>query len=326
MTAGQRWLYRYSWLLVAATTCLIFIGAMVTSKDAGLAVPDWPLSFGSVNPPGWWKEELVFWEHGHRLVASVIGLLTIGLVLGTWMAYPGNWLRKFAVSLLVLVIIQGIMGGLRVTEKSTVLAIIHGCVAQSFYSLLVVFMVLISPSKVTPKYNVSTAGYSSLRWASAALLASVFIQLIIGAIMRHLNAGLAIIGFPLSNGKWIPDFNNFGIVIHFIHRSWAIVVTLLAIHCLVVALKRFPREPRITRPIIVIVCLIGVQILLGALVVGWLRDMFGIGDPIPTSLHVLNGAAILASGTYFAMRMRMIGAASNQSVDVPGASTIAGTA
>lgn len=317
MTPGQRRLYYYSWFLVAAVTGLIFVGAMVTSKNAGLAVPDWPLSFGSVNPPQFFTEEPVFWEHSHRLIGATTGLITLGLFIWTWIVYIDSRLKWFALALFLLVFGQGIMGGLRVIEKSTAWAIVHGCTAQAIYSLVVIFMVVASPRKPQPQLDVNTAGYVSLRWASVALAGVVFLQLIIGAVMRHLHAGLAVLGFPLSNGRWIPEFTNHGVIIHFTHRVWAVMVLLMTMHCLIVTLKRFGSVPTLKRPMLLIAGLVVLQVVLGATTVLTYRS------PLWTSLHVLNGAAILASSVYFAVVVRLMGRNTQQAAvpSIPAAPT-----
>ena len=145
MKSSQFWLSHYAKLCILATLVLLFIGGMVTSKKAGMAVPDWPLSYGSVNPAGWWQIENVRLEHGHRLIASAIGLLMIGLAVWTWRVESRRWVKFLSLAALVLVCLQGVMGGLRVTEISTVFADLHGCTAQVFLCLLVMLGVVLSP-------------------------------------------------------------------------------------------------------------------------------------------------------------------------------------
>ena len=122
-----------------ATLLLLFVGGLVTSKGAGLAVPDWPTTFGA-NPFLYpWSKMAgdIFYEHSHRLLASAVGLLTILLAFVLWLREPRRWLRRLGIAALALVIIQGVLGGLRVVLLEQTLAIIHACFAQGFFALAV---------------------------------------------------------------------------------------------------------------------------------------------------------------------------------------------
>lgn len=299
-TRSQLWLSRFAWLCVAATLSLIFLGGMVTSKQAGLAVPDWPLSYGSLNPPGWWQIENVRLEHSHRLIGSLIGLLTITLAVWTWRVEPRAWVRWLSIAALGGVCIQGVMGGLRVTERSTALAVVHGCIAQIFLSLLVVIAVA-----TAVREGVKTSGVGAralVRIRNTAFLATgvVFAQLILGAVMRHYKAGLAIPDFPLAFGRLIPPLGSFPVAIHFAHRMWAVAV-VISVAWLLVTLRRLaPAERRLNRPALLMAVLVAVQIGLGASVI-WLAKA-----PVPTTFHVLNGALILASAVALATRASLL--------------------
>src|SRR5579862_7371341 len=121
---SNSWPYHFARLVVLATLCLIFLGGMVTTKRAGLAVPDWPLSFGSLNPHGWWMmtdaqgEHLVRLEHVHRLFAELVGLLTIALAVGVWRTDERSWVKWLSLGAVLGVILQGVLGGLRVIKLS----------------------------------------------------------------------------------------------------------------------------------------------------------------------------------------------------------------
>lgn len=299
------WLSRYAKLIVATTFCLIFLGGMVTSLDAGLSVPDWPTSFGYnmfTFPISRWKG-LVFWEHTHRLVASGLGLLIIGLTIWVFKVDRRSSARKLSVAALVLVIIQGLMGGFRVTEISTTLAIVHGVTAQAFFCLLILLAATLSPAWNQPLEGGSTPAqvYAWRRWGWA-LVISLFIQLILGAMMRHWHAGLAIPTFPLTpQGTFFPVAHDKMVDIHFSHRFWAIIVTLVAAVTCTKALRSSGGEERIQLPALAVLLLIVVQILLGASVI-WLQRA-----PIPTSLHVVNGALILGFSFYLALQSQRLG-------------------
>ena len=299
------WLSRYAKLIVATTFCLIFLGGMVTSLDAGLSVPDWPTSFGYnmfTFPISRWKG-LVFWEHTHRLVASVLGMLIIALTIWVFKADRRSSVRKLSVAALILVIIQGLMGGFRVTEISTTLAIIHGVTAQAFFCLLILLAATLSPAWSKPLEGSSTQArvFGWRRWGWV-LVISLFIQLILGAMMRHWHAGLAIPTFPLTpQGTFFPVAHDKMVDIHFSHRFWAIIVTVIAAVTCVKALRSSGGEERIQLPAVAILFLILVQILLGASVI-WLGRA-----PIPTSLHVVNGALILGFSFYLAVQSLRLG-------------------
>ncbi len=286
------WLARFAWLCVLFTLALIFVGGMVTSKQAGMAVPDWPLSYGSINPAGWWQIENVRLEHGHRLIASTLGLLIIGLTIWTWRTESRRWVRWLAIAALLGVSVQGVLGGLRVTERSLSLAVFHGCLAQAVLAGLVVLATALSPRR-----DVSGRERAGLTRLASLAIVVVYAQLVVGAIMRHFKAGLIIPDFPTSFGGWIPPLDTFPVIIHFTHRIGALVV-LGTIFALTVAAVRTTRgEGRLLRPACLLLGLVLLQVMLGASVI-WLAKA-----PVPTTFHVVNGALILATAA--ALRTRL---------------------
>src|SRR5438034_3407390 len=136
---GSRWLHRFVWITCVATLLLICSGGMVTSKGVGLAVPDWPTTFGYnmfLFPVSKWIGG-IFFEHTHRLIASAVGFLTIILAIWLWRSDDRRWVRNLGVIALAGVILQGILGGLRVTMLKDEIGIFHACLAQAFLGLLV---------------------------------------------------------------------------------------------------------------------------------------------------------------------------------------------
>src|SRR6267142_2852459 len=133
------WPHRLAIVLACATFPLLFIGGLVTSKGAGLAVPDWPTTFGHNMFFYPWSKMVgnIFYEHSHRLVASAVGVLTIALTLAFWLRERRHWLRRLGVAALLLVILQGVIGGLRVVLLESTLAIVHAAFAQAFFALTV---------------------------------------------------------------------------------------------------------------------------------------------------------------------------------------------
>ncbi len=140
------WPHRIAVTLVCSTFPLLFIGGLVTSKGVGLAVPDWPTTFGYNMFLYPWSKMVggIFYEHSHRLVASFVGLLTIALALTFWLREKRNWLRWLGVAALVLVIVQGVLGGLRVVLLEQTLAVVHAATAQIFFALTICLAIFTS--------------------------------------------------------------------------------------------------------------------------------------------------------------------------------------
>ena len=136
---GGVWPHRLAVVLGCATFPLLFIGGLVTSKGAGLAVPDWPTTFGYNMFLYPWSAMIgnILYEHSHRLVAACVGLLTTALAVALWFGERRTWLRWLGVTALLVVIAQGVLGGLRVVLLQSTLAILHACLAQAFFALTV---------------------------------------------------------------------------------------------------------------------------------------------------------------------------------------------
>lgn len=294
-------------IVVFSVFWMIFVGGLVTSKDAGMAVPDWPMSFGSWNPPGWWEQELVALEHGHRLFGALTGIFVIALLVTmalTPRARPYLWLGWVA---LVGVIIQGFLGGFRVRLETagieqgsealvhwaTTLRVLHGFLAQAYLCLVIAIAMLASPPALSQNESTQLRRF---RWPLVCLTAALFFQLVTGATMRHLGWGLAIPDFPLSNGQWIPEMTSSAVVLAFAHRAWAFVIAggILWLGSKIFLDERQGKGSRFFAGLMV--GLVAIQILLGASVI-WMREA-----PIPTTFHVLNGAFLL--GTTFTFLMR----------------------
>src|SRR6266852_4459708 len=202
------WLNRFAWLTCVATLLLICSGGMVTSKNVGLAVPDWPATFGYnmfLFPVSKWIGGILF-EHTHRLMGSLVGFLTIILAVWLWLCEDRRWVRSLGVIAVVGVIVQGILGGLRVTMMKDQIGIFHACVAQAFLGLLV-FIALATTSfwrSVTERLGDSQK-FSPIKKLAVAITIAIYVQLALGATMRHQHRDLAIPDFPTANGAWIPD-------------------------------------------------------------------------------------------------------------------------
>ena len=199
------WLNRFAWFTAFATLLLICSGGMVTSKGVGLAVPDWPTTFGYnmfLFPASEWIGG-IFFEHTHRLIASTIGFLTIILAAWLWFADPRRRIRMLGIAAVGGVILQGVLGGLRVTMLKDEIGIFHACLAQAFFGLIVIIALVISRSW-RALAAVASRG-KSLPVIALVTTAFIYLQLALGATMRHQHRDLAITDFPTAYGQWIPD-------------------------------------------------------------------------------------------------------------------------
>jgi cytochrome c oxidase assembly protein subunit 15 len=203
------WLHRFAVLTALATLFLIGIGGVVTSKGAGLAVPDWPTTYG-YNMFLFPFSKMVggiFYEHSHRLAGSVVGLLTI--ILAVWLSLRESrrWLRTLGWVALGSVVLQGVLGGLRVVWLKDEIGILHACLAQSYLVLICAIALFTSKSWRQLPAPFAAPGSQRLRTLGLTLTVIVFIQLALGATMRHEHAGLSIPDFPLAYGKVVPPLD-----------------------------------------------------------------------------------------------------------------------
>lgn len=175
--------HRLSLVATASTLVLIVFGGLVTNTGAALAVPDWPTTFGHnmfLYPWSGWVGG-VFYEHSHRLIGAVVGMLTVALAVALW--FRGPVLRRLGLVAVIAVVAQGVLGGLRVVLLEDALAIVHGCLAQAFFALLAVTALLTSPRARTPVAPVDT-GTRALALLAAGL---VYLQIVFGALLTHVG-------------------------------------------------------------------------------------------------------------------------------------------
>lgn len=297
------------------TFALIFIGGHTTTSGAGMAFADWPLSNGSLNPDGWLHNFMMQLEHGHRLTAGLVAILVTGLFV--WVTVerrrlpkPAFWLSMGAI---IGVFAQAILGGLRVildpqgiaattTTIATTFRVIHGCFAQIELCLVVALAAVLSPVWSELTSNPGVQKVARLAWTTTII---IFCQLIVGATMRHLGAGLAIPTYPLTpEGGFMPKTHNVFTDLNFTHtRFGAIVVTIFVLWLIWRAFST--RDRRLVRPALLLLALVVSQIVLGMFVIWHLRP------PILTTLHVVNGAAVLATTVLLAVRASGGAAATN---------------
>jgi cytochrome c oxidase assembly protein subunit 15 len=369
----------YAKVVVASVFVLIFFGGLVTSWGAGMAAPDWPLSFGSLNPNGWWSDFPLRLEHGHRLIASLVGILTLFLAGWVWrnpwirgaavvialslvysfvvpthhaprspehIMQASLWvgagiflvvglvtlvlyktsppaaprertIRGLALAAFIAVCLQATLGGLRVTGETAqiqqlalVLRIFHGCVAQAFLCIVVALATVLSPRWQVTQPAPAPGRARRLAWMTFIF---IFVQLIFGAVMRHLGAALAIPTFPAAapDGSWIPRVHNAFVDTNFAHTR--IFAFLVALHVVLLALRIFRTarrerlltgrgQPLLTGPAATLLALLAIQLTLGVFVILHTKP------PTLTTFHVLNGAALLAVSLLLALRLRIFGA------------------
>ncbi|MBI3924339.1 MAG: protoheme IX farnesyltransferase [Armatimonadetes bacterium] len=267
------------------TTILVFVGALVTTTDSGLAVPDWPLSFGLVFPK---MVGGVAFEHGHRMLAAFVGLLTVILAVWASLSRSDRLIRRLAWLAVGMVVVQGLLGGLTVLMKLPVLvSVAHGTMAQLFFCIVVALVIVTSPSYRAAEPGTFGEAALKLRISSMALFVLVLLQLLLGATMRHMGAGLVIPDFPTSLGRWIPPLVSAEVAINFAHRVMALIVLLGAAVLIGRILRTNRHLPVLPALAWVLAFLVALQITLGAFTVWGMRAM------IPTSLHVVNGALVL---------------------------------
>jgi cytochrome c oxidase assembly protein subunit 15 len=323
---------------------------------------DWPLSLGTVNPPGWLEHMVPFLEHSHRLLAKLVGILVLALfawayvrtrqralevvglvlllavVLGVFIAagserfdpvlkrrllltalglsvLPIAWLawswrsrswdlvQKLTALALLMVTTQAIFGGLRVTEISNAFAVVHGCFAQCFFCVLILIVMVSGERWQAGGFRGSPALMRRSRLAGGTLVVIVLMQLIFGASMRHFHRhALPDDDLLLTQGQWIPSFEDPMIALLFLHKFTAFALLLFVLGMFLrlaggaVATPALSRLATPRRHVGAILGLIGLQITLGLTVIGTNKSFW------VTNVHVLNGLLILALAFVFAVR------------------------
>lgn len=278
---------------------LVTLGAFTTSIGAGMAFPDWPLSNGSINPEGWLSDISMFAEHSHRLTGAMMGFITIGLVVWLWRREERPWLRRLGVWALGIVVLQGLIGGKRVTLNAIdvpwfhmslgeMLRIPHGILAQVYVCLLIGIAAACSRSWIERTMPLGPA----VRKVGLICLGLMFVQLVIAVKMRHNAAGLAIPTFPFSTpppeNAWLPAEWDFRVAIHFAHRAMAVVLAVALTAFAWVIRRDRAATASMRAGASALVSLMILQILLGAQIIWTMRraEM--------TTAHVVVGALTLA--------------------------------
>src|SRR5262249_52578999 len=197
-------LRRLASFVAGFTVLLVLAGSLVTSTDSGLSVPDWPTTYGwnmFTFPPSKWVGGILY-EHGHRLIASTVGFLTIVLAAWLWRSDPRGWMRRLGAAALGAVIAQGALGGLPVVFfLPAAVPAAPPALAELFFCMTVAIALFTSRGWMAGAVKADDA---RLRGFATATTAVVYVQILIGATMRHTGAGLAIPDFPLMFGRLVP--------------------------------------------------------------------------------------------------------------------------
>lgn len=285
----NRGLHRFALLVAGATFFLIVAGALVTSHDAGLATEDWPLSNGQVFP------EMVgnlFWEHGHRMVATTVGMLTIGFVIYLYNKERRLWVRRLGIVALLGVIAQGLLGGLTVKLMLPLaVSTAHATLAQLFFCTTVALAVFTSRSWTASRPTLEEKGTLPVRYVSMAAAVTILLQLILGATLRH-------------SATWDKPLPTDLVLAHI---AGGIAVAVVLGSAAFMILRRHAGEKFLTRPASIALVLLAVQLMLG--VAAYLSRMASPNDPQPlnpmvgiTVAHVACGALVFATTIVMTLR------------------------
>jgi cytochrome c oxidase assembly protein subunit 15 len=296
----QPWLAVFCAVALVITTFVLFAGAFTTSIHAGMAFKDWPLSNGSLNPPGWLSDEDMRAEHSHRLLAETVGSLAVIAMIWILRTENRRWVRRLSIGLVLMIVFQGILGGSRVlfdplnTGASKVVeqtfAVLHAAGAEITLCLWVTLTAAVSRPWIQRGTAFAPVSLTVRRWAKAAV-AILFVQIVIGAVVRQGGYALTIPYFPFSGPEHtlLPSGWPWGVEVNFAHRVGASFATL-ALLGLAVSIFRDPAARRqLGQWMTVVLATLVLQICLGGLVIWTLKD------PHAATTHMLIGAFLLAT-------------------------------
>ena len=305
-------LRRYSKFLCVLTLLLIALGALVKSTESGLSVPDWPTTYGKfmfAYPLNKMAGGIKY-EHTHRMLASIVGLLT--LVLTIWLIRLKDlpvWIKRLGIFAFLTVVAQGVLGGLTVLFFLPVwLSTLHGVLAQTFLLIVLIIAYGLS-SERHQRWAIEEESYDPLFLKLAFfLVVMIYLQLIVGNVMRHAQAGLAVPDFPTMGWTLFPNFDqawlsrinawrfennldpvNWGqVFIHLFHRFWAFLILIDILWLNKIAYERCLDRPLILKTLYWLNLAVILQITLGISTVLTHKEVY------TTTLHVTTGAIVLA--------------------------------
>jgi cytochrome c oxidase assembly protein subunit 15 len=324
-TASGVWLHCFAICVAACTFCLLLAGSMVTTTGSGLSVPDWPTTYGEnmfTFPPSKWVGG-IWYEHVHRLIGATVGFLTIILCAWLWMSRLSRRVKWFGTAALVAVCVQGLLGGLTVWYLlPTWISVAHAGLAEVFFCVTVSLAVITAPrwrrsaplgghiAQAEACGSLSASSETSLKKLCMLALVCIYVQILLGALMRHTHSGQAILDFPLSYGALLPPTSNAAlesinldrvwehdleavtlsqIWIHFAHRAGALVVAIAVVLLVRHVLTVLGRRREAVFLALGLAGLLVLQITLGAVTI-WTRS-----ELVVTTAHVGAGALMLAT-------------------------------
>jgi cytochrome c oxidase assembly protein subunit 15 len=291
---GGRALSAFATVLAVFTFLLLLVGGLVTSREAGLSVPDWPLSYGTINPPDWTQTPNVREEHGHRLIGWVlVGPMTILLAAWIQRTDPRAWMRRLGWTALGLVIVQGVIGGyFRVVLLEHRMAVVHGILGQGFFCVMVAIALFLSGGWRGAPAPEADPFARKIRRLSLLTAIAVYLQVVVGALIRHSRVG------HLVEYLW-P------------HIAWAVVTAALALLCMAEALLHHGSRPALLRPAVLLGGGVILQILLG--IGAWQADVRGVDEAVrppyqfwTATAHQSAGALVLAAAVVLHLRVRRL--------------------
>jgi cytochrome c oxidase assembly protein subunit 15 len=277
-TAQDPWLHRYAIFVACSTFILIIAGALVTSNEAGLSVPDWPTSFGSFRMPP--MVGGVLFEHGHRMIAGTVGILTILLAVGLWLKEARTWVRWVGAAAVLAVVAQALLGGITVLFHLPVaISASHATLGQIFFCLNSSIAMFTAATWRWDEPKLVDTSSPSLHHLTGVTTCAILVQLVLGSVYRHAGSGIA------------P------------HLVGACVVALLVVTVVARILADFPVQRALTRPALILAALLVVQVALG--IYSYILKAAAQGQPHPphaavlvTTLHVAVGALTLVTSLY----------------------------
>ncbi len=293
---GGGWPHRFALLTCVFTVVLILAGGLVTSTGSGLAVPDWPTTFGYNMFLFPWSKMVggVFIEHSHRLLGSLVGILTILTAAAVWKTDERKWMHRLGAFAVGLVILQGVLGGMRVVLIKLNLAIVHACVAQVFFGLMVSMALFTSRGWHEETDTVDDRRLARLSLITVLLL---YTQIIFGAVLRHTGNRL---------------------------DAHLLFAALSTIHVILLSYKilKLPNAGALAREANFLWVLLLVQLALG--VASWIGKYAAMGEAfspgfiiVMTSAHVVVGAMLFAASLVVALRLNKDGPFAFKAAETP---------
>jgi cytochrome c oxidase assembly protein subunit 15 len=308
---SSRWPHRWAVALACATFPLLWVGGLVTTTDAGMAVPDWPTTYGYnlfLYPWSTWFAAPwdPFVEHGHRLLGATVGMFTIALMAVIWRKDDRRWMRWLAVAALALVIFQGVLGGMRVRLDERTLAMLHGCTGPLFFAVTIALVVFTSKrwrAQEGSSGGTETANPAPIRYLATVTCVLVYLQILLGAVVRHVPT--------------VAEPNTFAMAVRF-HLFLAAILTLHIIALTWLVRRRAKHIKPLAGFATILGILIAIQLLLGMAtwmekfaLPSWAADWMGHGNVVISdggwlqthiiTAHVAVGSLLLATSLALAL-------------------------